>query len=257
MRAVAKLWLVAMFALAPGGIRAARAGEPVVVFAAASLKESLDAAAASFTAASGAEIKISYAASFALARQIEQGAPADIFASADRDTMDYAAGKKSIRPETRFDLLGNRLVVVVGKNAAVASLALTPEALSRAIGRGRVATGDVASVPVGKYAKAALEKLGLWSVVEPRLAMTDNVRIALSFVSRGEAELGIVYATDAAADPGVRIVAVFPADSHPPIVYPFALTANGRNPQAAMFLTFLRSDAARPMFEKQGFTVLE
>ncbi len=243
-----------------GGLAAnapAAAQDSVTIFAAASLKDALDEAARTWRAAGGVEIKISYAGSMALARQLEQGAPADIFISADIETMDYAASRKSIRPDSRFNLLQNRLVVVAAKSARFDNLPLTAEALTQALAGGRLTTGEVKSVPVGRYAQAALQKLGLWSAVEPRLAMTENVRAALAFVTRGEAPLGIVYATDAVAEPGVKVVAQFPAGSHPPIVYPLALTAQTKNPVAPKLLAFLRSNAGRAVFEKHGFIVLE
>jgi molybdate transport system substrate-binding protein len=233
----------------------ARADDPVIVFAAASLKSALDEAAVAFRAAEGGELKISYGGSLALARQIVAGAPADIFASADEQSMDEAAKGGAIRQESRFDLLGNRLVVVTPKQSSIDALAFSPDAFARAIGGGRLVTGEVNSVPVGRYAKAALQNLGLWSVVEPRLAMTDNVRAALAFVARGEAPLGIVYATDAAAEPNVKIVAAFPEDSHPPILYPFALTDSSRSGAADKFLTWLKSPSGRTIFERQGFRV--
>ena len=257
MRALFRLFAALATLLCAAAFSPASAEEPLVVFAAASLKEALDQAAGDFKASGGAELKISYAGSLALARQLEQGAPADIFLSADQASMDYAADKNAIAPESRFNFLGNRLVVVAGNDSALQSLAFTPEALRAALGPGRLATGEVTSVPVGRYAKAALEKLGLWGEVAPHLAMAENVRAALFFVTRGEAPLGIVYATDAAAEPGVKTLATFPADSHPPIVYPAALTAAGRNPAAPRFLAFLRSDPGRAAFEKHGFTVLK
>src|ERR1700691_1022206 len=213
--------------------QAARADDPVIVFAAASLKTALDEAAVAFRAADGVELKISYGGSLALARQIVAGAPADLFASADEESMDEAVKGGAIRQGSRSDLLGNRLVVIAPKPASIDALAFAPDAFVGAIGAGRLATGEVNTVPVGRYAKAALQKLGLWSVVEPRLAMTDNVRAALAFVARGEAALGIVYATDAAADPTVKIVATFPEESHAPITYPFALTSSSHNEAAA------------------------
>jgi molybdate transport system substrate-binding protein len=242
------------FAAAYGAVRA---DEPLIVFAAASLKESLDEAGKAYQAGGGAELKISYANSLALARQLEQGAPADVFISADQASMDYAAGKNAIAEDSRFNLLGNQLVVVAGGDSALTSLDLTPRAFIAALGTGRLATGEVTSVPAGKYARAALEKLGLWATVEPRLAMAENVRAALVFVTRGEAPLGIVYATDALAEPKVKVVARFPPESHPPIVYPAALTTRSKNPAAPKLLTFLRSDAARAVFEARGFTVLK
>lgn len=233
------------------------AAETVTVFAAASLKNALDDAAAAFTARSGIEVKASYAASSALAKQIEAGAPADLFASADTKWMDYVDEKSLIDAKSRVDLLGNSLVVVAPKDSRVETLALTPADFDEAIGDGKWATGTVASVPVGIYAKEALIKLDIWAVAEPRLAQADNVRAALQFVSRGEAALGVVYQTDANADPKVKVVATFPEDSHAPIVYPFAVTKAARGEGAAKFLAFLVSAEARPIFEKQGFVVLE
>ena len=247
--------IVVALALA-GPPRGAQAEDPVVVFAAASLKTALDEAAVAFRAADGAELRISYGGSLALARQIVAGAPADLFASADEESMDEAVKGGAIRPGSRLDLLGNRLVTIAPKPSPLEALAFTPDAFVAAIGAGRLVTGEVDTVPVGRYAKAALTNLGLWSAVEPRLAMTDNVRAALAFVSRGEAPLEIVYATDAAADPSVRIVAIFPDDSHPPILYPFALTASSHNGAAENFLAWLKSPAARTIFERQGFRSL-
>ncbi len=228
----------------------------LVVFAAASLTEALNDAAAICAPKSGVTPKISYASSLALARQIEQGAPADLFVSADLDSMDYAQTHGLIRPETRANVLSNDLVVIAPKSAAIDTLALTPDGFAKAIGASRLATGDIASVPVGKYAKAALEKLGAWTIVEPRLAQTDNVRSALAFVARGEAALGIVYSTDAAAEPGVKVVATFPADSHPPIVYPFAVTAASKVAATTDFLRCLESPAAAPAFKSRGFGMI-
>ncbi len=167
--------------------------------------------------------------------------------------MDVAEKASAIRAGSRIDLLTNRLVVVAPKSSALDSLALDRGAFVKAIGDGRLATGEVGTVPIGKYAKAALTKLGLWDAVEPKLAMTDNVRAALGFVARGEAALGIVYATDAAAEPGVKIVAYFPEDSHPPIDYPFAITASSHNDAAAKLFAFMKSPAAREIFKGQGF----
>jgi molybdate transport system substrate-binding protein len=256
MRPLLRLAAVAMTlsALAPPF---ARADQPLVVFAAASLKTALDAAAAGFRADGGPEVRISYGGSLGLARQIVAGAPADLFASADEPSMDEAVKGGAIRADTRADLLGNQLVVIAPAASPVKTLALTPAAFAEAIGTGKLATGEVATVPAGRYAKEALGNLGLWSAVEPHLAMTDNVRAALAFVARGEAALGIVYATDAAADPTVRIVATFPEASHAPILYPFALTASSHDgAAAAKFLAYLNSAAGRAIFERQGFRVL-
>ncbi|MGD0723840.1 MAG: molybdate ABC transporter substrate-binding protein, partial [Roseiarcus sp.] len=216
-----------------------------------------DAAAGAYRAGGGGEVAISFGGSLGLARQIVAGAPADIFASADEESMDEAVKGGAIRGGTRFDLLSNRLVVVAPKASPIDALALDRDALAKAIGDGRLATGEVKTVPIGRYAKASLTKLGLWDIVEPHLAMTDNVRAALAFVARGEAALGIVYATDAAADPTVRIVATFPEASHAPILYPFALTASSHDgAAAAKFLAYLNSAAGRAIFERQGFRVL-
>ena len=238
------------------GLGSARADESVIVFAAASMKTALDQVAAAFRADGGVETKISYGGSLALARQLTQGAPADIFVSADEDSMDEAAKGKAIKPESRIDFLANTLVVVANKASSLETLPMTVEGISAAIGSGKLVTGEVDSVPVGKYAKEALTNLNLWSIVSPHLAMTDNVRAALAFVARNEAPLGIVYATDAAAEPAVKVVAVFPASSHKPIVYPAALTMTSSNPSAAKFFGFLRSPAARAIFERQGFKPL-
>jgi molybdate transport system substrate-binding protein len=229
-------------------------GQAVTVFAAASLKNALDAAAAAFKAKTGIELKTSYASSMALAKQIESGAPAEVFFSADVASMDYLAGKGLIQADTRAALLGNQLVVVAPRSSKLEKLPLTKEGLVAAIGSGKIATGDVASVPVGKYAKAALEKLGLWSVAEPNFAFSDNVRTALMFVAREEAPLGIVYFSDAKSEPKVKIVATFPADSHPPIVYPIALTSTAEGAGPKKLLEFLKSKAAKAIFVEQGFT---
>ena len=234
----------------------ALAQESLTVFAAASLKNALDDVNSAFTKASGIKVTASYAASSALARQIEGGAPADVFASADGDWMDYAQQKKLIKDDTRISLLGNRLVVIAPKTSSVADVAIGAGLdLAALAGDGRIVTGDVRAVPVGRYAKAALEKLGAWAKAAPKMALTENVRAALALVARGEAPLGIVYATDAKVEPGVKIIGTFPDDSHPAIVYPFAATAAAK-PQAERYLAFLRSFAAKAVFEHYGFAVL-
>lgn len=253
MRRLLSALLLLFLALAPAS---ALAQDKIVVFAAASLKTALDGAASDYHAHGGAEVAISYGGSLSLARQVVAGAPADVFGSADEDSMDVAAKAGAIQAGSRVDLLRNRLVVVAPKAAPIEALALNPKAFDEAIGAGKLVTGEVNTVPVGKYAKASLSKLGLWSVVEPHLAMTDDVRTALAFVARGEANLGIVYATDAAAEPAVKIVATFPDNSHPPILYPFALTATSRNAAARRFLSYLESEPGRAFFTRQGFTVI-
>jgi molybdate transport system substrate-binding protein len=228
----------------------------ITVFAAASVKNALGDVDAAFTAKTGVKIIVSYAATSVLAKQIEQGAPADVFVSADTDWMDYAAGKKSINEPTRVNLLGNSIVLIAPKDSKIdkVSIGLGLD-LARLAGDGKIATGDVRSVPVGKYAKAALEKFGSWQAAEPKFAMAESVRGALALVARGEAALGIVYATDAEVDPDVKVVGTFPADSHPPIIYPVAATTTAK-PESADYLAFLRSAKAKMMFEKYGFKFL-
>ena len=241
--------------LLPGVVRAQGGG--MVVFAAASLKNALDEIATAWAKDTGKPVpRISYAASSALARQMEQGAPADLFISADLDWMDYAAGKNLIRPDSRFNLLGNKIVLIAPRDSRTTTLALTGGDLAKALAGGKLSMGNVDAVPAGKYGKAALEKLGAWTKVKDSIAQAENVRAALLLVARGEAPLGIVYGTDATAEPGVKIVATFPADSHPPITYPAALARESKNANAKNFLDFLRSAKARAVFEKQGFTVL-
>jgi molybdate transport system substrate-binding protein len=190
-----------------------------------------------------------------LAKQIEQGAPAQLFVSADLDWMDYLAQRQPIIEGTRRNLLGNRLVLVTGRDSPQGEVAIGQGFdLAALLGDGRLAVGEVRSVPAGRYAKAALEHLGAWDGVEARLAQAENVRAALALVARGEAPLGIVYTTDAFSDPTVRIIATFPADSHPPILYPAALTAECANGRAMDFLSYLASPTAKSIFERHGFT---
>jgi molybdate transport system substrate-binding protein len=228
----------------------------LTVFAAASMKNALDDIDAAYTAKTGIKIVASYAASSALAKQIEQGAPADIFVSADTDWMDYAISKKTINEPTRVNLLGNSIVLIAPKDSRIDNVTIGQGIdLAKLAGDGKIATGDVKAVPVGKYARAALEKLGAWQAAEPKFAMAESVRAALTLVARGEAALGIVYATDARVEPGVKIVGTFPADSHPAIIYPVAATTTAR-PNAADYLAFLRSSVAKTILEKYGFTFL-
>ena len=245
------------FAVLPARAQTSADGRPVVVFAAASLQTALNAIAAEWTKETGKRVTFSYAASSALARQIEQGAPADLFASADLDWMDWAQERKLIKVETRRSLLGNRLVLIEPADRPATALAIAPGfALAQAIGDSRLATGNPQSVPAGKYAQAALTALGVWDEVRPRVAGADNVRAALALVARGEARFGIVYETDARTEPKVRVVGAFPETSHPPIVYPFALTASSANPDAAAFLAYLSGPAATRIFQSEGFTIL-
>jgi len=256
-RTLLGMGLALAVSLAPAFDAAQAQTKELVIFAAASMKNALDEAAANWVKETGKPApKISYAASNTLAKQIESGAPADLFVSADLDWMDYVAGKNLIKPESRVSLLSNRIVLIAGKDST-AKIELKPGAdIATALGASRLAMGNVDSVPAGKYGKAALEKLGSWDKVKDKIAQADSVRAALLLVSRGEAPLGIVYATDAAADPQVKVVATFPEDTHPPIVYPVAVTKDSANPDAQAFLTYLRSAGAKPVFEKQGFTVL-
>ncbi len=225
----------------------------ILVFAAASMKNALDDVDAVFAKQTGIAVVATYDASSALMKQIEQGAPADVFISADLKWMDYGSERKLIDDKTRMNLLGNTLVLIAGKDSKLGNVTITPS-LDLA-GEGRIATGDVRAVPVGIYAKNALQKLGLWDAVEAKLAMVGNVRAALVLVARGEAPLGIVYATDAKVEPAVKIIATFPDDSHEPILYPVAATPDAK-PAAALYLSFLRSAAARASFERYGFRVL-
>jgi len=248
--------LAAMLVVAVGLVPAPAAAQDVLVFAAASLKNALDDIGALYQKASGHKVTASYAASSVLAKQVENGAPADVFISADVDWVDYLDQRKLIKPETRINLLGNRLVLVAPK-AEAAPLAITNGfPLAQRLGTGRLAVGDPAHVPAGKYARAALEHLGVWSSVADRLAPAASVREALALVSRGEAPFGIVYQTDAGVDPGVAIVGTFPADSYPPVIYPGAIVAGSENPNAVTFLGFLGGPSARSVFEHYGFTVL-
>jgi molybdate transport system substrate-binding protein len=250
--------LLVAFAVSLAAIPAPAAAQDksLTIFAAASMKNALDEVDAAYTAKSGVRITVSYAASPALAKQIEQGAPADVFISADTDWMNYAIGKKTINESSRVNLLGNSIVLIAPKDSKVDNVNIGPGFdLARLAGDGRIATGDVKSVPAGKYAKAALEKLGSWQAVESKFAMAESVRAALTLVARGEAVLGIVYATDAKVEPGVKIVGTFPADSHPAIVYPVAATITAK-PEASDYLAFLRSTAAKTILEKYGFKFL-
>jgi molybdate transport system substrate-binding protein len=233
------------------------AADAVKVFAAASLKDALEDVGTSWKAAGGKEITVVAAASSALAKQIEEGAPADIFISADLKWMDHLQGKNLIRPETREDLLGNTLVLI-GAEAAPVSLDLADaNAFAKLLEGQKLAVGNIESVPAGRYAKEALSKLGLWQIAEPNLAQSENVRAALSLVSRGEAIAGVVYGSDMTKEKKARIMATFPEHSHTPIVYPVAVVATSANADAGGFATFLSSPEADRIFSKNGFIVLE
>ncbi|WP_042249227.1 molybdate ABC transporter substrate-binding protein [Paracoccus sp. PAMC 22219] len=230
--------------------------DDVTVFAAASLTDALDRIATQWSQETGHSAVMSYAGSSALARQIQQGAPADIFISASADWMDAVQESGDIRPDTRRDLLGNSLVLIAHGDAAPVIIDDTL-VLAAMLGGGRLSMAMVDSVPAGIYGKAALTHLGLWDAVASLVAQSDNVRSALTFVARGEAPLGIVYATDAAAQDDVTIVGIFPADSHDPIIYPAAVTAQSDSDQAQAFLDYLSSDAARTVWTDFGFTIPE
>ncbi len=234
----------------------AHAQEPITVFAAASLQNALEDIARGYQHKTGQAVRFSFAASSALARQIEQGAPAALFASADEAWMDYLAQRKLIVQSTRRSLLGNRLVVVVPA-ASQARIELKPGVdLAPLLGRdGRLVTGDPANVPVGRYAQEALTRLGAWPLAQARLVRAENVRVALALVERGEAAAGIVYETDAAQSTRVRVAGIFPADSHAPISYPFAIVARHDAPAARDFLEYLGGAEAREVWRKYGFGV--
>ncbi len=234
---------------------AARAQE-LTVFAAASLTDAMKDVSAQWAKDGHQPLRLSFGASSTLARQIEQGAPVNLFASADEKWMDYLADKKLIVADTRKDLLGNDLVLVVPADKPQ-HVTIGPgfDLLGLLGPNGRIATGDPAHVPVGLYAEQALKKLGMWDAVQPRLARTDDVRAALLLVERGEAPAGIVYATDAAVSKGVMVAGVFPANSHDPVSYPFAVVKAGDTPEARALMTFLAGPDARAIFDKRGFKV--
>jgi molybdate transport system substrate-binding protein len=252
LRALSALWLV-LFSMSGAAADAAKSA--ITVFAAASLTNVLQELGDRFTAETSVPVKFSFAASSALAKQIENGAPADVFFSADVDWMDYLQTRKLIQIPTRHDVVGNRLVLV-GPADSTIQLKIAPQfPLLAALGTGRLATGDPDSVPVGRYAREALTKLGVWDGVEARLVRADSVRAALAFVDRGEVPLGIVYATDAQIDDKVRVIDVFPLSTHSPIVYPIALTAAAK-PDARKFLDAVRGSSGDAAFRKYGFLPL-
>lgn len=245
-------WIAA--ALAVALIATPVQAAPVTVFAAASLKNALNEVGAQY-ARSGGQARFSYAGSSAIARQIEQGAPADVYVSADAEWMDYLAARKLIVNATRRDLLTNRLALIAPADSKVALKIGRGMPLARTLGDRRLAVAGP-DVPAGKYAKASLSTLGVWDSASGRLAQAENVRMALQYVARGESPLGIVYDTDAKVEPKVRIVGLFPAGTHPKIVYPAAVVAASNNPGAAKFMAFLNGPQAAAIFRKYGFTVL-
>ncbi len=226
---------------------------PLLVFAASSLQTVLTAAGDQWTRVTGRPVTFSFGASSALARQIEQGAPADIFASADAAWMEWSETRGLVQQDTRRVLAGGRLVLIARHDDAL-SLTIEPGfALTEALGSSRLATANPRSVPLGRYTEAALKSLGLWQDIAPRIAAAENARQALVLVARGEARLGIVYASDAQQEKQVRVVDTFAADLHPPIVYPFAVTARSKHPDAVVFLDYLGTPEAQRLFAAQGF----
>ncbi|HEX4524022.1 MAG TPA: molybdate ABC transporter substrate-binding protein [Casimicrobiaceae bacterium] len=230
-------------------------GADLTIFAAASLKEALDEQVARFETESGGKIVVSYAASNALAKQIESGAPADVFVSADVDWVDYLEQRKLVRGGTRINLLRNRLVLIAPADSRTALRIAPGFELAAALGTGRLSIANPDSVPAGKYARDALRALGAWPGIESRVARVENVRAALVLVARGEAPFGIVYATDALAEPKVRIVDTFPENTHAPIVYPVAILATSRSPYAQRFVDSLVSPVARTIWVRHGFAM--
>ena len=254
------LGLIAAVAMVPTVLAGTARAEdkPVLVFAAASLKEALTTLATGFQKETGKVVQISFAASGALAKQVEAGAPADLFISADTKWMTYLSGKDLTVKDTEMPLLGNTLVLVAPKDAAVDPVTLGKGFdLGALLAGGKLAMGDPSSVPAGTYGKTALENLGIYDGVKDKVALTENVRAALALVARGEAPFGIVYGTDAAADPTVKVVATFPADSYPAIVYPIAVLKESANPDAKAFYAYLQTAPAAAVFTAQGFTVMK
>jgi molybdate transport system substrate-binding protein len=249
--------IVALVSASTAAPQHARAEDTLTVFAAASMKNALDDVDAAFTKATGVKVTASYAASSALAKQIEQGAPADVFVSADLKWMDYLAEKKLIAPDTRVNLLGNRLVLIAPADSKLANITIAKGFdIVKLAGDGRIAVADTKAVPAGLYAKAALKNLGAWAAAEPKLAQAENVRATLAFVARGETPVGIVYETDAKIEPKVKIVGTFPDGSYPPVTYPVAALAASKSPATAKYLAFLRTQGAKAVFEKYGFSFL-
>ena len=242
--------------LASLAFNAASAAEKVTVFAAASLKDVLTSVSEEWKTETGNEAVLSFAGSSALAKQIAEGAPADVFISADLDWMDNVEKQGLVKNGTRVSLLANRIVLVAPADSTAAVTIAPGFDLSGALADGKLAMANTESVPAGKYGKAALEKLGVWDAVGPKVAQAENVRAALLLVSRGEAPFGIVYETDAKVDPKVKILDRFPEDSHAPIVYPAAVLKEAKSPAAGAFIDYLKGEKAKAAFEAAGFTAL-
>lgn len=254
-RAVARTAIIAAAFLAQP-VSSAFAGEPVTVFAAASLKEVLGDISAAWKAETGGETNVSLAASSALAKQIQEGAPADVFISADLKWMDHLDKAGLVATDSRINLLGNRIVLVAPKDSTITATIAEGFPLKDLLAGGKLAMGNTESVPAGLYGKAALEKLGVWDSIKSDVAQAESVRAALLLVSRAEAPLGIVYETDAKVDKSVKIVDRFPESSHPAIVYPAALLKDSKNADAKAFLDYLQGARAQEIFTAAGFTVL-
>ena len=250
-----RAWLAAIACLVAVHAYAAQPDKGITVFAAASLTNVLQDLGDAFTKDTSIPVRFSFAASSTLARQIENGSRADLFFSADLEWMDYLQARNLIQPASRHDMLGNQLVLIAPVGSNIELKIAAHFALAAAIGNGRLATGDPDSVPVGRYAHEALANLGVWDEVAARLVRAESVRSALAFVDRGEAALGIVYATDALVDKNVRVVDVFPEESHLPIIYPAALTL-GASAATAKFLAYIRGPAGDLAFRHYGFTPL-
>jgi len=254
------MWRVLIGLVVWGGVAlGAQAAErrEVVVFAAASLTNALQDIGKAFETRGGANVKFSFGASSLLARQIEAGAEADLFFSADAEWMDYLKQRNLTQTASRRDLLSNRLALIAPTDSPVALKIAPGFALAKALGDSRLALADPDTVPAGKYAKAALTTLGVWDSVAGKLARAENVRAALAYVARGEAALGVVYTTDAKAEAKVKAIDVFPLESHPPIVYPVALTASSKSADARTFLDYLAGPNAKDVFVRHGFVVTE
>jgi molybdate transport system substrate-binding protein len=247
--------IFALFAALAATPRPAAAQETLTIFAAASLRNALDDVDATFAKATGVKVTASYAASSALAKQIAQGAPADVYVSANIKWMDFLEQKKLIAPGTRINLLSNRLVLIAPKDSKLDQVKIEKGFdIAKLSGKGRIAVANTKAVPAGLYAKAALTSLGAWRAAEPKLAQAENVRATLAYVARGETPVGIVYATDARIEPKVKIIGAFPAGSHPAITYPVAGLAASKNTHVTDYLSFLQTPAARAIFEKYGFS---
>lgn len=242
-------------ALASGLVAQVGAAEKITVFAAASLTNALQDIATEYQKSTDVQVVSSFASSSTLARQIEQGAPADMFISADQQWMDYAIDKQQIVKDTRYTLLGNELVLIAAKSAKQDKITINKQTdWAKLLNGGRLSVGDPDHVPAGIYAKEALQNLGAWTTLEPQLARANNVRSAMAMVEREEAPLGIVYGSDAVASDKVKVIAIFPEDSHKPVEYPMAIVKDHQTPAVTAFYDYLKSPQAAAIFERYGFT---